>query len=52
MLDIERSLFQAELDASRTLQEHLSAIVDLYAALGGGWDPDEEFLLPASKIAP
>ena len=51
VLDIERSLFQAELDASRTLQEHLSAIVDLYAALGGGWDPDEPFKLPASRIS-
>jgi multidrug efflux system outer membrane protein len=50
VLDIERSLFSSELDASRTLQEHLSAIVDLYAALGGGWDPEEEFLLPGSKI--
>jgi multidrug efflux system outer membrane protein len=50
VLDIERSLFQAELDASRTLQEHLSAIIDLYAALGGGWDPDEEWTLPESKI--
>ena len=50
VLDIERSLFQAELDASRTLQEHLSAIVDLYASLGGGWDPDQVMDLPESKI--
>jgi multidrug efflux system outer membrane protein len=50
VLDIERSLFQSELEASRTLQEHLGAIVDLYAALGGGWDPDEELVLPPSKI--
>jgi multidrug efflux system outer membrane protein len=50
VLDIERSLFQAELDASRTLQEHLSSVVDLYAALGGGWDPDEVLTLPESKI--
>ena len=50
VLDIERSLFQSELDASRTLQEHFSAIVDLYAALGGGWDPKEEWTLPESRI--
>jgi len=50
VLDIERSLFQSELDASRTLQEHFSAIVDLYAALGGGWDPNEEWTLPESRI--
>ena len=50
VLDIERSLFQSELDASRTLAEHFSAIVDLYAALGGGWDPEEEWVLPESGI--
>jgi multidrug efflux system outer membrane protein len=50
VLDIERSLFESELDASRTLQEHFSAIVDLYAALGGGWVPDEELTLPPSRI--
>ena len=38
VLDVERSLFEAELEASRTLQEHYSAVVSLYAALGGGWD--------------
>jgi len=50
VLDIERSLFQAELDASRTLQEHYSAIIDLYAALGGGWDPEEMLVIPESRI--
>jgi multidrug efflux system outer membrane protein len=50
VLDIERSLFRAELDASRTMQEHLSAIVDLYAGLGGGWGPDTIFVLPESRI--
>ena len=50
VLETERSMFQSELDASRTLQEHFSAIVDLYAALGGGWDPDEEWTLPESRI--
>ncbi len=50
VLDIERSLFRSELDSVRTLGEHLSAIVDLYAALGGGWDPNEVLSLPESKI--
>jgi len=50
VLDIERSLFRAELDASRTFQEHLAAIVDLYAGLGGGWGPDTVFVLPESRI--
>jgi len=50
VLDIERSLFESELEASRTLREHFTAIIDLYAALGGGWDPDEAFTLPPTRI--
>lgn len=37
VLDVERSLFTAELDASETFQLYLNSIVRLYAALGGGW---------------
>jgi multidrug efflux system outer membrane protein len=37
VLDIERSLFQAELSASSTLRLYYSSIVRLYEALGGGW---------------
>ena len=37
VLDSERSLFQAELLASQTTQQQLSAVVRLYQALGGGW---------------
>ncbi len=33
----ETSLFDAELQASETLQQQLSAYVNLYKALGGGW---------------
>jgi multidrug efflux system outer membrane protein len=50
VLDTERSLFNAKLEASRTLQLSYAAIVDLFAALGGGWDPDEVPTLPESKI--
>ncbi|MEN8108066.1 MAG: efflux transporter outer membrane subunit [Pseudomonadota bacterium] len=39
VLDSERSLFNAELDQSATLREYLNAIVELYKALGGGWNP-------------
>lgn len=45
VLDSERSLFTAELDASATLQQSLGATVQLYKALGGGWTepkPEEE----------
>jgi multidrug efflux system outer membrane protein len=40
VLDSERSLFNAELDQSTTLRLYLNAIVELYKALGGGWNPD------------
>ena len=39
VLDSERSLFNAELAESATLQQYLNAIVRLYKALGGGWNP-------------
>ena len=42
VLDTERSLFRAEISASATRRERLSAVVDLYKALGGGWVPPEE----------
>lgn len=37
VLDIERSLFDAELGASLTYQRYLSSLAQLYKALGGGW---------------
>jgi multidrug efflux system outer membrane protein len=39
VLDAERSLFQAELQESITRQKSLAAVVQLYRALGGGWNP-------------
>ncbi len=41
VLDSERSLFSAEIAASQTRRAQLVAIVDLYKALGGGWDAVE-----------
>jgi multidrug efflux system outer membrane protein len=38
VLDSERSLFNAELQASSTLQQRYAALVQLYKALGGGWE--------------
>ncbi|HSN70363.1 MAG TPA: TolC family protein, partial [Steroidobacteraceae bacterium] len=37
VLDIERSLFAAELAESQTLRLYYDAIISLYKALGGGW---------------
>ena len=38
VLDAQRNLFQGELDLARLRQRELAAIVQLYRALGGGWD--------------
>jgi multidrug efflux system outer membrane protein len=37
VLDIERSRFSSELQASNARQAELESIVQLYQALGGGW---------------
>ncbi len=38
VLDTERTKFDAELAQSQTLQLYFNAIVQLYTALGGGWE--------------
>jgi multidrug efflux system outer membrane protein len=40
VLDTERSLFNAELTESQTLRLYINAIIELYKALGGGWNPE------------
>lgn len=42
VLDVQRSLFTAELKSSETLQKGLTSIVQLYKALGGGWVPEQD----------
>lgn len=39
VLDAQRNLFQGELELARLRQQELSAVVELYRALGGGWTP-------------
>ena len=41
VLDTERTLFNAELAQSETLQLYFNSIVRLYGALGGGWSAEE-----------
>ena len=41
VLETERSMFNAELEASASRRNHLSSYVYLYKALGGGWIEDE-----------
>lgn len=38
VLDLQRSSFSSQLKASETLQYQLISLVQLYAALGGGWN--------------
>jgi multidrug efflux system outer membrane protein len=37
VLDAQRSLFRSELDLAALQRQELTAVVDLYRALGGGW---------------
>lgn len=39
ILDLQRSSFNSLLKASEAMQLNLSSTVNLYLALGGGWDP-------------
>jgi len=42
VLDTERSMFTAELEAAAVRRNQLSAYIYLYKALGGGWITEEE----------
>ena len=42
VLDLQRSLFGSQLQATEALQSHHSSIVQLYRALGGGWSVEGE----------
>lgn len=41
VVNIENSLFSAQLSLSQARQAFLVAVVNLYKALGGGWSPEE-----------
>jgi multidrug efflux system outer membrane protein len=38
VLDVQRSLFEAELSLSQLTQSQLSSMIQLYRSLGGGWN--------------
>ena len=42
VLDAQRSLFQAELEQSEIISQHLVSLVRLYKALAGGWPGEEQ----------
>ena len=54
VLDAQRSLFDAELEASQTVRDQLVWLVQLYKSLGGGWpsNPDEPDEPAAQATAP
>ena len=41
VLDAQRQLFDAQIAVSRAREVQLFALVDLYKALGGGWQPED-----------
>jgi multidrug efflux system outer membrane protein len=38
VLDAQRNLFQGELTLARLRQQELTSVVQVYRALGGGWN--------------
>jgi outer membrane protein, multidrug efflux system len=42
VLDAQRSLFNAEIDEVSAASDHLTSLISLYKALGGGWPPDQQ----------
>jgi NodT family efflux transporter outer membrane factor (OMF) lipoprotein len=52
VLDAERQLFDAELELTRVQASELLNIVQLYKALGGGWQPDATAVSAAVSTGP
>jgi outer membrane protein TolC len=52
VLDAERQLFDAELELTRVRASELLNIVQLYKALGGGWQPDQSAAAGTAAAAP
>ena len=51
VLDAQRSLFQGELELARLRQQELGSIVQLYRALGGGWNPGTAAVVDAGRTS-
>ena len=50
VLDAQRQLLAAQLDLETTRRDELSAAIDLYRAIGGGWSDDELQKLSARPL--
>lgn len=51
VLDAQRSLFTAEIDEVRTIEEQMVALIRLYKALGGGWPTAAEIVVADTSAA-
>ena len=51
VLDAQRNLFQGELDLAVLRQQELASLVQLYRALGGGWDPERARVTADAPVA-
>jgi multidrug efflux system outer membrane protein len=49
VLDAQRQLFSSQLNLADAIRDRYTAIADLYKALGGGWDEDEDVLSPTTQ---
>ncbi len=50
VLDAQRQLYSAEIDLSRVAWDRVKSVVELYRALGGGWEEQVE-AAPAARVA-
>jgi outer membrane protein TolC len=48
---VERQLFDAELELTRVETNELLNLVQLYKALGGGWQPDQPMAGAATRVS-
>jgi multidrug efflux system outer membrane protein len=51
VLDAQRSLFNAEIDETASMNEHVNSLIRLYKALGGGWPTEPEPPSPPQPVA-
>jgi NodT family efflux transporter outer membrane factor (OMF) lipoprotein len=51
VLDSDRTQFDAELQLARAHLAEMTALVDLYRSLGGGWEPENPCTIPPQSSA-
>jgi len=52
VLTVQRSLFESQLSLARTRRSQLVSVVQLYKALGGGWQAADPSAVPAMATGP